>query len=156
MNLNIDEMIEIITYWFFIWFLLFIFNITSANPFWILIFAYIITFGEFLYLIHRKSNAYNLTKFMIINVIFKLIPIFIILIKNNFRIPIFEFRRTLKVAYIIVALYIITMAVLNINPINAYNQMLNTYINDDNKYRTYISRLYDDIYSFWYPSSTRI
>jgi len=70
MNLNIDKMVEIITYWFFIWFLLFIFNITSANPFWILVIAYIITFGEFLYLTYKKANAYNLKKFMIINVVF--------------------------------------------------------------------------------------
>ena len=155
MNLNIDEMVEIITYWFFIWFLLFILNITSANPFWILAIAYIITFIEFLYLVYKKANTYNLKKFMIINVIFKVVPILIILIKTNFKIPIFDVQ-TLKIAYVITALYIITMGVLNINPINAYNQMLNTYINDDNKYRTYISRLYDDIYSFWYPGSSRI
>ena len=148
-------MVEIITYWFFIWFLLFILNITSANPFWILIITYIITFMEFLYLIYRKANSYNLKKFMIINVIFKVIPILIILMKTNFEIPIFDIK-TLKVAYVITALYIITMGVLNINPFIAYSQMLNTYINDDNKYRTYISRLYDDIYSFWYPGSSRI
>lgn len=148
-------MVEIITYWFFIWFLLFILDITSANPFWILVIAYIITFIEFLYLIYRKANAYNLKKFMIINIIFKIMPIFIILWKSNFKIPIFDFK-ILKVTYIVIAFYIITMAVLNINPLHAYNQMLNTYINDDNKYRTYISRLYDDIYSFWYLGSSRI
>lgn len=155
MNLNIDEMVEIITYWFFIWFLLFILNITSANPFWILIITYVITFMEFLYLIYKKTNGYNLKKFMIINIIFKLIPILIILMITNFKIPVFDIQ-TLKVAYVITALYIITMGVLNINPFIAYSQMLNTYINDDNKYRTYISRLYDDIYSFWYPGSSCI
>lgn len=148
-------MVEIITYWFFIWFLLFILNITSANPFWILVIAYIITFMEFLYLIYKKANAYNLKKFMIINIIFKVIPILIIMMKANLKIPIFDIK-TLKVTYVITALYIITMGVLNINPFIAYSQMLNTYINDDNKYRTYISRLYDDIYSFWYPGSSRI
>lgn len=148
-------MVEIITYWFFIWFLLFILNIISANPFWILVIAYIITFGEFLYLIYKKTNAYNLKKYMIINVIFKVIPILIILIKTKFKIPVFNIQ-ILKVTYIIIALYIITMGVLNINPFIAYSQMLNTYINDDNKYRTYISRLYDDIYSFWYPGGSRI
>ena len=148
-------MVEIITYWFFIWFFLFILNITSANPFWILVIAYIITFMEFLYLIYKKANAYNLKKFMIINIIFKVIPILIIMMKANLKIPIFDIK-TLKVTYVITALYIITMGVLNINPFIAYSQMLNTYINDDNKYRTYISRLYDDIYSFWYPGSSRI
>lgn len=148
-------MVEIITYWFFIWFLLFILNMTYVNPFWVLSIAYIITFMEFLYLSYRKANKYNLTKFMIINVIFKVIPIIIILIKTNFKIPKIDIS-TIKITYIIILIYLITMAVLNINPINAYNRMLNTYINDDNKYRTYISRLYDDIYSFWYPSSSSI
>lgn len=77
------------------------------------------------------------------------------MMKANLKIPIFDIK-TLKVTYVITALYIITMGVLNINPFIAYSQMLNTYINDDNKYRTYISRLYDDIYSFWYPGSSRI
>lgn len=149
-------MIEIITYWFFIWFILFIFNITLTNPFWVLLIAYIFTFAEFLYLIYKNTNAYNLKKFMIINVIFKIIPIIIILIKMKLKIPSLDFRRTLKIVYIIIAIYIITMASLNINPIIAYSRMLNTYINDDNKYRTYISRLYDDIYSFWYSGSSRI
>jgi len=148
-------MVEIITYWFFIWFLLFILNMTYVNPFWVLLIAYIITFMEFLYLSYRKANKYNLTKFMIINVIFKVIPIIIILIKTNFKIPKIDIS-TIKITYIIILIYLITMAVLNINPINAYNRMLSTYINDDNKYRTYISRLYDDIYSFWYTRSSRI
>ena len=51
-------------------------------------------------------------------------------------------------------IYIITLAVLNINPIKNYEKMINTYINNDNKYKTLISRLYDDIYNFW--SSFRI
>jgi len=148
-------MVEIITYWFFIWFLLFILNMTYVNPFWVLLIAYMITFMEFLYLSYRKANKYNLTKFMIINVIFKVIPIIIILIKTNFKIPKIDIS-TIKITYIIILIYLITMAVLNINPINAYNKMLSTYINDDNKYRTYISRLYDDIYSFWYTRSSRI
>lgn len=148
-------MIQIISYWFFVWFILFIFNITDVNPFWILLITFILTFFDFLYLIYLKANYYNLKKYLIINILSKLIPIIIILIKTNFKIPVFDMR-TLKFAYIITALYIITMGVLNINPFIAYNKMLSTYINDDNKYRTYISRLYDDIYSFWYPSSSRI
>lgn len=141
-------MIEIISYWFFIWFLLFIFNLTLANPFWILLISYFITFGEFVFLMVKGANKYNLIKFMIINVLLKFIPILIIGIKMNFKIPIniYDFN----IAFILIVFYILTMVVLNKNPIIAYKNMLNTYITNDNKYRTYISRLYDDIYSFWY------
>ena len=147
-------MIEIISYWFFIWFLLFIFRIIKSNPFWILVFSYIITFGEFLYLKKEGANNYNLIKFMIINVILKIIPIIIILIYLNFNVP-FNFY-DFQIAFIIILVYILTLIILNKNPIIAYKRMLNTYINDDNKYRTYISKLYDDLYNFWNPISTRI
>jgi len=147
-------MIEIISYWFFLWFLLFIFRIIKSNPFWILVFSYIITFGEFLYLKKEGANNYNLTKFMIINVILKIIPIIILLIYSNFNVP-FKFY-DFQIAFIIILVYILTLIILNKNPIIAYKRMLNTYINDDNKYRTYISKLYDDLYNFWNPISSRI
>ncbi len=40
------------------------------------------------------------------------------------------------------------MNIFNINPIVNYNLMLNTYVNNDDIYKTYISRLYDAIYNF--------
>lgn len=147
-------MIEIISYWFFAWFLLFIMGIIKSNPFWILVISYIITIMEYAYLKHKGANFYNLTKFMIINIILKFIPILIILIIMKFKVP-FNFN-DLIIAFILVFIYLITMIIFNINPIIAYQKMLNTYINDDNKYRTYISRLYDDLYLFWNPFSTRI
>ena len=130
----------------FLWFLLFIFRIIKSNPFWILVFSYIITFGEFLYLKKEGANNYNLTKFMIINVI--------LLIYSNFNVP-FKFY-DFKIAFNIILVYILTLIILNKNPIIAYKRMLNTYINDDNKYRTYISKIYDDLYNFWNPISSRI
>ncbi len=147
-------MIEIISYWFFVWFLLFIIGIIKSNPFWILVISYIITIMEYAYLKHKGANFYNLTKFMIINIILKFIPILIILIIMKFKVP-FNIN-DLIIAFILVFIYLITMIIFNINPIIAYQKMLNTYINDDNKYRTYISRLYDDLYLFWNPFSTRI
>ena len=147
-------MIEIISYWFFAWFLLFIMGIIKSNPFWILVISYIITIMEYAYLKHKGANFYNLTKFMIINIILKFIPILIILIIMKFKVP-FNINDFI-IAFILVFIYLITMIIFNINPIIAYQKMLNTYINDDNKYRTYISRLYDDLYLFWNPFSTRI
>ena len=40
----------------------------------------------------------------------------------------------------------ITMAIMNINPYKFYKTMLNTYINNDNKYKSIFSKTYDYIY----------
>jgi hypothetical protein len=142
-------MIEIISYWFFLWFLLFIFGLIKANPFWILVISYIITVGEFFYLKSKETNNYNLRKFMIINVILKIFPILIIISLFKFsKIIKFKFY-DFKFMFIIIILYIFIMFIFNKNPIHNYERMLNTYINDDNKYKTIISKLYDDIYNFW-------
>jgi len=143
-------MIEIISYWFFAWFLLFIFGFTKANPFWILVISYIITVGEFLYLKIKNTNCYNLRKFMIINIILKFLPILFII--NYYKFNYYDF----KFMFIIIVLYLIVMFIYNKNPIDSYKRMLNTYINDDNKYRTFLSKLYDDIYNFWYSRCTRL
>lgn len=139
-------MIEILSYWFFIWFLLFIFGIINANPLWFLVISYIITFFEFSYLIYKKTNNYNLTKFFIINVIIKFFPILIILIRTSFdfNLNFIDFKFGIS----LIMIYIIIMNIFNINPIVNYNLMLNTYVNNDDIYKTYISRLYDAIYNF--------
>jgi len=38
------------------------------------------------------------------------------------------------------------MIILNINLFNEYDKLLNTYINDDNKNKSILSKLYDYIY----------
>jgi hypothetical protein len=147
-------MIEIISYWFFVWFLLFIIGIIKENPLWFLIIGYILTFFEFLYLIYKKTNNYNLIKFLIINIIIKIIPIIIILFITSFS---FQIKSNdIKFGISLIMIYIITLAVLNINPIKNYQKMINTYINNDNNYKTFISRLYDDIYNFWTSFSIRL
>jgi len=96
---------------------------------------------------YKKTKKYNLIKFAIINIIIKIIPIIIILIKTSFNFQINS--NDIKFGISLIMIYIITLAVLNINPIKNYQKMINTYINNDNNYKTFISRLYDDIYNFW-------
>jgi hypothetical protein len=134
-------MIEIFSYWTFIWFILFYIGLIKYNPLFILIIGYIFTLFEFIYLIIKKSSKYNLIKFMIINSIIKLIPILLI-IK-------FPLRFDLKDIYISIYLiffYIITMSIMNKNPYEYYKLMLHTYIYNDEKYKTYISILYDKLF----------
>lgn len=147
-------MIEILSYWFFLWFFLFIIGIIKQNPLWFLIIGYIITIFEFIYLIYKKTNNYNLIKFFIINILIKVIPVIIILIKTSFN---FSFILSdFKFGFSLIMIYIIIMNIFNINIINKYNLLLTTYINDDNNYRSFISRLYDDFYIFWTSFRTRL
>lgn len=131
--------IEIFSYWIFIWFLLYYFKFTKYNPLLTLIVGYIITVGELIYLISQKTNKYNLIKFTIINVIIKVIPILLI---YNHKITFKEF----VINFYIFFIYIITMAIMNINPANIYRKVLNTYIQDDNKYQSVFSKFYDYLF----------
>lgn len=132
--------IEIFSYWIFIWFLLYYFKFTKYNPLFILILGYIITLGELIYLISKKTNIYNLIKFVIINIIIKLIPILLI---YNTKITF----KDLEISLYIILIYIITMAIMNINPIQFYKNVLNTYIHNDNKYKSIFNKFYDYLFS---------
>jgi hypothetical protein len=131
--------IEIFSYWIFIWFLLYYFKFTKYNPLLTLIVGYIITVGELIYLISQKTNKYNLIKFTVINIIIKVIPILLI---YNHKITFKEF----VINFYIFLIYIITMAIMNINPTDIYRKVLNTYIQDDNKYQSVFSKFYDYLF----------
>jgi len=132
-------MFEIFSYWIFVWFLLYYFKLTKYNPLIILIIGYIITLGEWLYLIFMGANNYNIIKFIIINVIIKIIPI--LLIYNSKT----TYKDLIIGLYIFLA-YLLTMAIMKIDPYKIYKKILNTYIYDDNKYKSIISKMYDYIY----------
>jgi len=132
-------MFEIFSYWIFVWFLLYYFKLTKYNPLTILIIGYIITLGEWLYLIFMGANNYNIIKFIIINVIIKIIPI--LLIYNSKT----TYKDLIIGLYIFLA-YLLTMAIMKIDPYKIYKKILNTYIYDDNKYKSIISKMYDYIY----------
>ena len=131
--------IEIFSYWIFIWFLLYYFKFTKYNPLLTLIVGFIITIGELIYLISQKTNKYNLIKFTVINIIIKVIPILLI---YNHKITFKEF----VINFYIFLIYIITMAIMNINPTDIYRKVLNTYIQDDNKYQSVFSKFYDYLF----------
>ena len=136
-------MLEIISYWFFVWFLLFIFGIIKQNPFWILVVSYIITLFELVYLVLRGANKYNLIKFTIINVFIKFIPILYIFQVRG-RAPIMR-TNDIIFAIIIIFIYLILLELFRVDAIKSYQNMLYTYIMDDDKYRTFPSRIYDSI-----------
>ena len=138
-------MIEIFSYWIFIWFLCFYFGFTNFNPLFILIAGYILTFFEFLYLIYKKTLKYNLIKFAIINVIIKIIPILLII-----KFPIIFNIQDIILSLYLFAFYILIMSILNKNPYIYYIKMINTYIYNTNEYKSYVSQFYDLIYNILY------
>lgn len=135
-------MIEIFSYWIFVWFILFIIGLTKYNPLIFLILGIIATTFQTIYLFIKKTSKYNLQKFIIINIILKFIPILIII----FNYPIlFKLNDFIFGIYILIT-YLIIIFFFKKNPIKDYNNIMNTYITNDNKYKTIFSRLYDYIY----------
>jgi hypothetical protein len=134
-------MIEIFSYWIFIWFILYYIGLIKYNPIFLLILAYIYALFEFIYLIIHKTSKYNLIKFFLINTLIKLLPILLI-IKFPLRFKLDD----IYVSIYLILIYLILMSIMNKNPYDYYKMMIKTYINDDDKYKTYISKLYDFIY----------
>lgn len=134
-------MIEIFSYWIFVWFILYYIGLTKYNPLFILIIGYIFTLFELIYLMISKISFYNLIKYFIINILIKFIPILLII-----KFPLKFNINDIYISISLLIIYFITMIILNKNPYEYYKMMINTYINDDNKYKTYISKFYDFIY----------
>jgi hypothetical protein len=137
-------MYEIFSYWIFAWFILYYFGLIKYNPLFILIVGYILTLFELIYMIFKGISYYNFIKYFIINVIIKFIPILLILIKINFQINIK--LEDVYISFIVALIYIFVMSMTNKNPYIYYKMMLNTYIKDNNEYKSIFSKTYDYIY----------
>jgi hypothetical protein len=134
-------MIEIFSYWIFIWFIVFYIGLTKYNPLFLLLIAYIFTLFEYIYLIINKSSKYNLLKHLLINILIKVIPILLI-IKFPLRFNLDDINFSI---YLIIC-YLIIMIIMNKNPYEYYKLMINTYLYDDNKYKTILSIIYDYLF----------
>lgn len=134
-------MIEIFSYWIFIIFILYYIGLIKYNPIFLLIVGYILTSFELIYLIKNKISKYNFIKFFIINVLIKFIPILLI-IKFPLRFNI----KDIYISFYLILFYFIIMILLNKNPYEYYKLMIHTYLYDDNKYKTILSKTYDYLY----------
>ena len=134
-------LIEIFSYWIFIWFILYYLGLTKYNPLFLLLVGYIFTLFEFIYLIINKTSKYNLIKFFIINILIKFIPILLII-----KFPLRFNLDDIYVSIYLIITYLIIMSIMNKNPYEYYKLMINTYIYNDNKSKTYISIMYDNLF----------
>ena len=134
-------LIEIFSYWIFIWFILYYLGLTKYNPLFLLLVGYIFTLFEFIYLIINKTSKYNLIKFFIINILIKFIPILLII-----KFPLRFNLDDIYVSIYLIITYLIIMSIMNKNPYEYYKLMINTYLYNDNEYKSYISIMYDNLF----------
>jgi len=132
---------DIYSNWVFVWFLLFILKIIKYNPFLLLVTAYIITVCEITYLLYNKISYNNLKKFIIINVILKLIPIIILILikKNNYN------TNDIIFTIILTTIYYIYLLINNKNLEIVYKKISNSYLDNNSNDKSFISKLYDKI-----------
>lgn len=135
-------MIKVFSFWILLWFILYYFGFTKYNPLFILLLACIFPFIQLIYFIIYKISYYNFFKYLIINIIIKVIPILLI-IKFPLRFKMVD----VYLSVYLILIYIVLMSILNVNIYEFYKEMISTYIYDDNKNKTYISKSYDYIYT---------
>jgi hypothetical protein len=69
----------IFSYWIFAWFFIYIFGMVSINPKFALIIALLENIGTLTYLLFFKAPFIAISKFIIVMIVQKVIPLFIIL-----------------------------------------------------------------------------
>jgi len=139
------KIISFISYWFFFCFILFILGIVKANPLFFILISFIFILSQILYLYIKKTSIYNLTKYIIINLIIKIIPIIILILFY----PISFNYNDISFGVFILIIYGIVMISFKINPLTSYNRIINNYIHDNNNdnNKTEVSKAYDYLYN---------
>jgi len=105
-----------ISYWIFIWFLIYYFNFTSYNPFLLLVLGFIFNICNMIY-IYVKKMYDKLIGYTIVNVFIKLIPILLLVYENRSYIDV----KSLNFSVIFVVIYLLYMRLTNTSLIKAYS-----------------------------------
>lgn len=136
MDQQIKRMDAIFSYWLFLWFLLYIFKITSYNPYFGLVIGLIINILMLIIYLYYK-NYYKAFLFVIVNIIIKVIPLYILRKSKIMK----------KDIYAFIILYIIYLLYCYILQINIYNFDINRFA--DKKINTPFSFYLDKIVQFF-------
>ena len=136
----------IFSYWIFSWFLLYYFNIVKYSPKFVLILGLIENCFLLLFLIIYKSTLYKITKFIVINTIIKVIPLYLVwndkIIKRDIYATIILFLIYLLWIYLnggIEYFYISYKKLIK-------NYMTSPKLSSENKEATLPSYIYDNIF----------
>ncbi len=88
---------------------------------------------------------YNFIKFFIININIKIIPIFVILYINNYNYNVNIYDMIFSLVLTLIYITYILMYY-NKNPLYYYHIILDTYIKNNEDYKSYASIIYDKLY----------
>ena len=104
-----------ISYWIFIWFLIYYFNFTSYNPFFLLVLGFIFNLCNMFYM-HAKKMYDKLFVYSIVNICIKFIPILLLIYENRAYLDVKSFNFTI----IFVIVYLLYMRLTNTSLKKAY------------------------------------
>jgi hypothetical protein len=143
MDVKIIRLDYVFSYWIFTWFLLYYVNIIKYNPKFVLILGLIENFFIIIYLLINKSKLYKISKFIIINIIIKVIPLYLI----------FNDEVLYKDIYATIILFLIYLIWIYINCgincfYNVYQKLVYSFSFIKNNEITYLSYVYDNIARF--------
>jgi len=130
----------IFSYWIFLWFILYLLKLVPYNPKLIIILGIIEILFTLIYLIVKNASLRKITKFIIINIIIKFIPLLLIY-KDPLR------KKDIYATVILVLIYTIWMYINNVNIIEVYQKLINSYLEKNLHSGSYFSQLYDIIYN---------
>lgn len=136
MNIRSDF---IFSYWIFTWFILYILKIIPYSPKFIIILGLIEVFFALCYLLYYQATFYKITKFIIINIIIKVIPLYIIWNSNITK-------NDIILSIILIVIYLSWIFINKINLFLIYKSLTNGYLSNK-KSGTYFSNLYDYIFT---------
>ena len=130
----------IFSYWIFIWFILYLLKLVPYNPKLIIILGIIEILFTLIYLILKNASIRKITKFLIINIIIKFIPLLLI-----YKDPLM--KKDIYATIIFVLIYLIWMYINDVNVIKVYQKLINSYLEKNSHSGSYFSQLYDIIYN---------
>lgn len=105
-----------ISYWIFIWFIIYYFNFTSYNPFLLLVLGFIYNLCNIFYM-HMKKMYDKLFVYSIVNICIKFIPILLLIYDNRSYIDV----KSLNFSVIFVVIYLLYMRLTNTSITKAYS-----------------------------------
>lgn len=105
-----------ISYWIFLWFLIYYFYFTSYNPFLLLVLGFIYNLCNIFYM-HMKKMYDKIFVYSIVNICIKFIPILLLIYDNRSYIDV----KSLNFSVIFVVIYLLYMRLTNTSLIKAYS-----------------------------------
>jgi len=135
MNIRLDY---VFSYWILLWFILYLLKLVPYNPKIIIILSIIEILFTLIYLIVKNASIRKITKFLVINIIIKFIPLLLI-----YKDPIE--KKDIYATVILVLIYLIWMYINNVNVIKVYQKLINSYLENNSSSKTYTSQLYNKV-----------